>query len=63
VSGRGLNENLDQYLGTWYQIERYYSFSGLGGKCWKQTYYSDADVAGKSRLRMEHHDFVLVIHQ
>ena len=55
--------NFQQYFGIWYQIERNHSFPGLGGKCWTQTYYPDAHVAGKSKLRMEYHDFLLVIHQ
>ena len=51
---------LAKYLGTWYQIERYFSFPGLGGKCWTQTYYADQEVPGKFKLRMDYRDFVYV---
>jgi len=51
--------DMTKYFGIWYQIERNHSFPGLGGKCWTQTYYPDAHVAGKSKLRMEYHDFLI----
>lgn len=47
-----------KYLGTWYQVERYFSFPGMGGKCWTQTYYPDPEVAGRFKLRMDYRDFV-----
>jgi hypothetical protein len=47
-----------KYLGTWYQIERYFSFPGMGGKCWTQTYYPDPEVEGRFKLRMDYRDFV-----
>ncbi|KAI9553567.1 hypothetical protein GHT06_021485 [Daphnia sinensis] len=50
---------MDKYLGTWYQIERYFSFPGMGGKCWTQTYYPDPEVEGRYKLRMDYRDFVV----
>ncbi|EFX70399.1 hypothetical protein DAPPUDRAFT_328301 [Daphnia pulex] len=50
---------MDKYLGTWYQIERYFSFPGMGGKCWTQTYYNDPEVEGRFKLRMDYRDFVV----
>ncbi|KZS04797.1 Apolipoprotein d [Daphnia magna] len=50
---------MDKYLGTWYQIERYFSFPGMSGKCWTQTYYPDPEVEGRYKLRMDYRDFVV----
>jgi len=50
---------INKYLGTWYQIERYFSFPGISGKCWTQNYFPDEEVPGKYKLRMDFRDPVV----
>ena len=32
----------------------------MGGKCWTQNYYPDAEIPGKFKLRMDYRDVVSV---
>jgi len=32
----------------------------MGGKCWTQTYYTDPEVTGKYKLRMDYRDHLYI---